>query len=187
MATMAEIEKNAEKRMRKVEDLLAKELRAIRTGRASAGLLEGVRVDYYNSKLPLNQVANINIPQPRLVEIKVWDENAVKPVEKALVAANIGMTPNTDGKTIRLNVPSLTSERRQELVKRAGVIAEEFRIEIRNIRREAKDNVKKLQQEGTISEDDYYRSVDDLQETTNKYIKSIDEHLEKKEKEIKEV
>ncbi len=186
MKSMSEIEKSAREKMRKVEEILSRELRGIRTGRASAALIEGIRVDYYGSKLPLNQVGNINIPQPRLIEIKVWDENAVGPVEKAIVAANIGMTPNTDGKTIRLNVPSLTSERREELIKRSAAVAEEFRVEIRNIRREAKEGLKKLQQEGDISEDDYYRAVESLQELTDKYIKNVDEHLEKKEKEIRE-
>ena len=186
MPTASEIEKNGEARMKKVEEILARELRGIRTGRASAALLEGVRVDYYGSRLPINQVSNINIPQPRLIEIKVWDENAVAHVEKSIIQANIGMTPNTEGKTIRLNVPSLTSQRREELVKRSSEIAEEFRVEIRNIRREGKNKLESLQKEGTISEDELYRSLDRLQKTTDIYIEKINEHLTKKEKEIKE-
>ncbi len=186
MVTVSDIERNTEHKMKEAEEILARELRGIRTGRASAALLDGVTVDYYGSKLPVNQVANINIPQPRLIEIKVWDENAVAPVEKAIISANIGMTPNTDGKTIRLNVPTLTSERRDNLIKRSGEVAEEFRVEIRNIRRDARNKIENLEKEGEISEDECYRSLERLQKITDKYVGLIDECLQKKEQEIRE-
>ncbi|MFW6134914.1 MAG: ribosome recycling factor [Elusimicrobiota bacterium] len=181
-----EIIKKAKNNMNSAVKKLSEELRSIRTGRASAGILEGIRVDYYGSKLPINQIGNINIPQPRLIEIKVWDENAVPHVEKAIISSNIGLNPNTDGKTIRLQVPSLTSERREELIKRIHAIVEDFRIEIRNIRRDANDEIKKMEKNSTISEDQSYRLQEKIQEITNENIEEINKLLEKKEKEIKE-
>lgn len=181
-----EIEKNAHKKMEKVIDALEQELRGIRTGRASAALLEGIRVDYYGSKLPVNQLANINIPQPRLIEIKVWDENAVAPIEKAINSANIGLNPSNEGRTIRLQVPSLTMERREEIVKRIHEIVEDFRVEVRNIRRDSNNQLKKLKIDGDISEDQTYRSTEKVQQLTDNNIKKINELLEKKEKEIRE-
>ncbi|MBN2406491.1 MAG: ribosome recycling factor [Elusimicrobia bacterium] len=181
-----EIEKSADSRMRNAIETLSKEIRSIRTGRASAAILEGIRVDYYGSMLPVNQIANINIPQPRLIEIKVWDENAVQPVEKAIISSNIGLTPNTEGKVIRLNVPSLTSERREELIKRLHIIVEEFRIEIRSIRRESNEELKKLKKDGVISEDQSFTSIEKIQKMTDTYIEEINKLLSKREKEIRE-
>ncbi|MGM0441572.1 MAG: ribosome recycling factor [Elusimicrobiota bacterium] len=176
---------NTKKKMKKTVERLKKELRGIRTGRASAALLEGIRVDYYGSKTPINQLANISIPQPRLIEIKVWDENALKPLEKAIIASNLGLTPSVDGKVVRLQVPSLTSQRREELIKRINDITEDFKVEIRNIRRAANDKIKKLEKSGDISEDKAYRDRDKIQDLTDKYTEKLDELLNKKEKEIK--
>ncbi len=181
-----DIEKKTKRKMEKVIETLAQEVRGIRTGRASAAILEGIRVDYYGSKLPLNQVGNINIPQPRMIEIKVWDDNAVAPVEKAIMTSSIGLTPNTDGKTIRLNMPSLTKERREDLIRHVHEIVEEFRVEVRNIRRDANDTIKKAKKSGEISEDEAYRQMDRVQGITDKHINKINDILEKKEKEIKE-
>ncbi len=181
-----EIETNTNKKMVKVIDTLTHELRGIRTGRASAALLEGIKVDYYGSKLPINQLANINIPQARLIEIKVWDDTAVAPIEKAIIAANIGLNPSNEGSIIRLQVPSLTSERRGDIVKRIHEIVENFRVEIRNLRRDANNRLKKLKKDGDISEDQSFRSTENIQKETDNYVKKIGELLAKKEKEIRE-
>jgi len=181
-----EIEKNTRNKMDKVIEALTHELRGIRSGRASGALLEGIKVDYYGSKLPINQLGNINIPQPRLIEIKVWDQNAVAPVEKAIISANIGLNPSNEGSIIRLQVPSLTSERRNELVKRIHEIVEDFRIEVRNIRRDANNKLKTMKKDSEISEDDAFRSTELIQKHTDEYIKKITGLLESKEKEIKE-
>lgn len=181
-----DVEKNVDARMKKVVQVLSEELRGIRTGRATAAMLEGIRVEYYGAMLPINQIANINIPQPKMIEIKVWDENAVQPVEKAIQKANIGFTPNTEGKTIRLAVPSLTAESRQNLVKRIHDIVEEFRVEIRNIRRESNEEIKKMKKDGDISEDELFRGQGAIQKVTDKHINEVDEILKKKEKELME-
>ncbi len=183
---VSQILKDTKKKMKKTVERLRKELRGIRTGRASAALLEGIRVDYYGSRTPINQLANISIPQPRLIEIKVWDKNALKPLEKAIVASNLGLTPNVDGKIVRLQVPSLTAQRREELIKRINDITEDFRVEIRNIRRDANDKIKKLEKNGDISEDQAYRNRDKIQEITDKYTEQLDKNLSHKEKEIRE-
>ena len=180
-----EIEKSSRNKMDKVIEALTHELRGIRTGRASGALLESIKVDYYGSKLPINQLGNINIPQPRLIEIKVWDQNAVAPVEKAIISANIGLNPSNEGSIIRLQVPSLTAERREELVKRVHEIVEDFRIEVRNIRRDANNKLKSLKKDSEISEDDSFKSTENIQKLTDDYIKKINEILESKEKEIK--
>ncbi|MEA3505915.1 MAG: ribosome recycling factor [Elusimicrobiota bacterium] len=181
-----EIEKKCKEKMDKVVETARQELRGIRTGRASAAILEGIRADYYGSQTPLNQLANINIPQPRLIEIKVWDQNAVSAVEKAIIAANIGLTPSTEGNIIRLQIPTLTSERRQQLVKRISDIVENFRVEIRNIRRDANKVIQQLAKDGKISEDQEYRSLENIQKITDTHIENIDKIAAAKEKEIKE-
>lgn len=178
--------KSTSEKMDKVINALTHELRGIRTGRASAAMVESVKVDYYGSVMPLNQVSNISVPQPRLIEIKVWDDNAVAAVEKAIISANIGLMPNTDGKTIRLNVPTLTSERREDIVKHLHVVVEDFRVEIRNVRRDANDEIKKLKKASEISEDDSFRTLDKIQKLTDEHIEKINSLLEKKEKEIRE-
>ncbi len=182
----ASVEDSTGKRMDKVVETLGNEIRGVRTGRASAAMLESVKVEYYGSVLPLNQVSNITVPQPRMLEIKVWDENAVPAVEKAIISSNIGLTPNTEGKTIRLNVPSLTAERREEIIKSLHNIAEDFRVEVRNIRRDANEEIKTLKKEGDISEDEAFRALDRIQKLTDKNIEKINEILAKKEKEIRE-
>ncbi len=181
-----EIERDATRLMEKVIETITKELRGIRTGRASAALLESIRVDYYGSKLPINQLANINIPQPRLIEIKVWDDMAVVPIEKAIITSNVGLNPSNEGRVIRLQVPSLTSERREDIVKRVHEIVEDFRVEIRNIRRDSNNKLKKLKKDGDISEDQSYRSIENIQQETDNHIKKINELSERKEKEIRE-
>jgi len=175
-----------EGKMAKVIEALSHELRGIRTGRASAAMVESVKVDYYGSKMPLNQVSNVSVPQPRLIEIKVWDDNAVAAVEKAIISANIGLMPNTDGKTIRLNVPTLTSERREDIIKHLHIVTEDFRVEIRNIRRESNEEIKKLKKDSEISEDESFRALEKIQKLTDESIEKINTLLAAKEKEIRE-
>ena len=177
----------AEERMRKTLEITGQHLAGIRTGRATAGLLDGVRVEYYGSMVPLSHVANINIPEPRLIVIQPWDRGLIPEIEKAIQASNLGLNPSNDGNVIRLPVPPLSEERRRDLVKVARKLAEEGRVAIRNIRREANDALKKAQREKVISEDDSKRAMADIQELTDKYIKLIDQLLEKKEQEIMEV
>ncbi len=181
-----EIEKKSREKMDKVVESVKQEIRGIRTGRASAAILEGIRADYYGSQTPLNQLSNINIPQPRLLEIKVWDDNAVSSIEKAIISANLGLTPNTDGNVIRLQIPSLTSERREQLVRRINELVEDFKVEVRNIRRNANKDIKQLAKAGDISEDQKYRSLDNIQKFTDNHIDKIDKIAKSKEKEIKE-
>jgi ribosome recycling factor len=136
--------------------------------------------------MPINQLANITIPQPRLIEIKTWDQTAVAPIEKAIIAANIGLNPSNEGNVIRLQVPSLTSERREAIIKRVHEIVENFRIEVRNIRRDANNQLKEMKKASDISEDEAYRSTENVQKATDSYIKKVNELLDKKEKEIRE-
>ncbi len=172
--------------MGKVLETLTYELRGIRTGRASSAILESIRVDCYGQTMPINQLGNITIPQPRLIEIKLWDENSVQPTEKAIISSNLGFTPSIDGNVIRIQVPSLTSERREELIKSAHIIVENFRVEIRNIRRNINEEIKKIKKSSEISEDEAFKSLDRVQKETDKHIELISNALTKKEKEIRE-
>lgn len=177
----------AETKMKKTVKNLADEFVTLRTGRASSALVERVVVEAYGSKSPLNQVANISVPEARLVVIQPWDKSLLGDIEKALMASDIGITPANDGKVIRLNFPPLTEDRRKDLVKQAKALAENNRVAIRNIRRDALEAIKKEQKDGKITEDDAKKATDDLQKLTDNYIKEIDKIAQDKEKEIMEV
>ncbi len=177
-------EYNLDEKMNKVLEHLDSDYQGIRTGRAHPGLLDAVKVDYYGSTLPIKQLANITAPETRILIIVPFDKGAVNTISKAILAANIGMTPNVDGETIRLVVPELTGERRKEFVKMAAKIAEEAKIAIRNIRRDANDTYKKMEKVSEITEDDLKKMLDTAQRTTDKFIAKIEEEFKKKEKEI---
>ncbi|HEX7318743.1 MAG TPA: ribosome recycling factor [bacterium] len=173
-------------KMEKSIVLLTQELSKVRTGRASPALLDDVKVDYYGSILPLNQVASISIPEPRLIVIQPWDKQALGAIEKAIHKASIGLTPNNDGNVIRLALPALTTERRDELVKLSQKLAEECRIAVRNIRRDANNEIKKEEKDKKITEDESFKTQEAIQKMTDEYIKKIDDILKKKEKDIRE-
>jgi ribosome recycling factor len=168
-------------------DALKRELVKIRTGRASLSLLDGISVDAYGSQMPLNQVGTLTIPESRMIAIQPWDPQMLAVIEKAILSSDLGLTPANDGKIIRLTIPQLTEERRLELVKQVKKVAEEFKVAIRNVRREANDALKTMKKDKDISEDDMFRLQDEAQKETDNYIKNIDEIAAGKEKEIMEV
>ncbi|HIP83848.1 MAG TPA: ribosome recycling factor [Desulfocapsa sulfexigens] len=174
-------------KMEKSVDSFKNELSKIRTGRASISLLDGISVDAYGSPMPMNQVATMTIPESRMIAIQPWDPQMVPAIEKAIMASNLGLAPANDGKVIRLTIPQLTEERRKELVKQVRKVAEEFRVAIRNVRREAIDTLKKQKKDKEISEDDLFKLQDDAQKETDTYVKQIDAVTENKEKEMMEV
>lgn len=176
-----------EEKMKKTLDVLAKEYSTLRAGRATPALLEKVFVDYYGTPTPVNQLATISVPEPRLLVIQPWDKSIVPQIEKAILKSDLGVTPNSDGNIIRLSIPPLTQEKRKELVKVVNKKAEEARIAIRNIRRDGNEQVKAEEKAGNISEDEVKRTLDEIQKLTDKYIKKIDQLAEAKEKEIMEV
>ncbi len=181
------IMKKTEKKMKKAYENTKKDFNTVRTGRARPSLVENIMVDYYGTQTPINQLANISAPEARQLIIEPFDKNVIENVEKAIMKANLGLTPNNDGNLIRINIPQLTEERRKELVKVVHEKAEDGRIAIRNIRREANDELEIMEEEGEISEDNYHRGLDNVQELTDDYINKIDNLLEKKENEIMEV
>lgn len=166
---------------------LHKEYAGLRTGRASTSMLDPVVVEAYGSKMPLNQVGSVSVPEPRLLTVQVWDAGLVKATEKAIREAGLGLNPQPDGALIRVPVPDLNEERRQELVKVAGKYAEQARISVRNVRREAMDSLKKMEKDNEISEDEHKRMSDEVQKLTDEHIKQIDDMLESKEKDIMQV
>lgn len=172
------------RRMDGAIETLQKELSGLRTGRASAHLLDTVVVDLYGSKMPINQVGTISVPEPRMLSIQVWDSSAVRSVEKAIRDAGLGLNPMPDGNNIRIPLPDLNEERRQELTKIAGKYAESSRVAVRNVRRDGMDIIKKAEKAGEISEDDMKRLSDEIQKLTDESIKKIDEMLSAKEKDI---
>lgn len=184
---LKEIFRLTEEEMKKALIDLEHEFNTIRTGRANPALLEAVLVDAYGGKTPIKQIASISIPDARSIVIQPWDKGTLGSIEKALLAANLGFTPTNDGRVIRINLPALTEERRKEFVKLAKNMAENFRIAIRNIRRKHKDEVKKLEKDHKIGEDEMYTDIDKIQEMTDSYIEKIDELLTLKEDEIMEV
>ena len=181
---MEEILEEAEKKMQKTVESISGQLARLRTGKASPALLEGIKVDYYGTPTPINQIASISTPEPRLIVIHPWDKSAVAAIEKAIQSSDLGLNPNSDGTVIRIPIPPLTEERRKELLKVAKNIAEEGKVAIRNIRRETIEKIKKMQKDGEIPEDDSYRLQDKVQDLTEKYTKKIDEILKNKEEEI---
>ncbi len=174
-------------KMEKSVEAFKNELSKIRTGRASLGLLDDISVDAYGSNMPLNQVATLTIPESRLIAIQPWDPQMLPAIEKAILKSSIGLTPVSDGKIIRLNIPQLTEERRKELVKQVKKIAEDHRIAIRNVRRDGNDTLKKQKKDKEISEDDLFKLQDEAQSETNSYVKQIDDITASKEKEVMEV
>lgn len=181
---MALDKNDIKRRMDGAIDTLQKEFSGLRTGRASANLLDPVVVDLYGSKMPLNQVGTISVPEPRMLSVQVWDGSAVKSVEKAIRDAGLGLNPMPDGNNIRIPIPDLNEERRQELVKVAGKYAENTRIAVRNVRRDGMDAIKKMEKDNDITEDDAKRLSDDVQKLTDDAVKTVDTMLSEKEKDI---
>ncbi|MEW6448508.1 MAG: ribosome recycling factor [Bacillota bacterium] len=173
--------------MKKAVEHLRKDLSTVRTGRATPALLDRITVDYYGTPTPVNQLATINVPEPRLLVIQPWDKSAISDIERAIMKSDLGINPVNDGSVIRLVLPQLTQERRQELVKLVRKKAEEGRVAIRNIRRDVNDELKARQKEGGFSEDELKRMQGEVQKLTDKYIKETDNVLAAKEKEIMEV
>lgn len=176
-----------EGRMDKTIEALKHEFASIRTGRASTALLDKVMVDYYGTPSPINQVANVTAPEPRLILVKPWEKSMIGPIEKAVLQSDLGLNPSNDGDTIRLAIPQLTEERRKELVKVVSKKAEEAKVAVRNIRRDANDALKKEEKAKTITEDDAKQGQDKIQKLTDKKIKAIDDLKDKKEKDVLEV
>jgi len=174
----------AKAKMDKTIEHYKKKLSSIRTGRASSSILNSIKVDYYGSPTPLNNISNITIPEAQLISIQPFDPSSLELIEKAISESDLGLTPNNDGNVIRLNIPSLTQDRRQELVKQVHTIIEDGRIAIRNIRRDANDQLKKLEKSHDLSEDNLKRSLDNIQEITDTYIGTLNQIQDNKEKEI---
>jgi ribosome recycling factor len=181
------LKKRLTDKMEATIEVFKKEIASIRTGRASLALLDGITVDYYGNQMPLNQVATLSVPEPRLITIQPWEQKIIPEIEKAIMKSDLGLTPTNDGKTIRLAIPPLTEERRKELVKVVKKRAEESRVALRNIRRDILEEIKKLQKEKNLSEDEVKRWNEEVQKITDTYIKKVDELLSHKEKEIMEV
>src|SRR6202162_6215428 len=184
MATPTHDLNELKRRMQGALQLLKQELGGLRTGRASASLLDPIQVEAYGSHMPLNQVATVSVPEPRLLSVQVWDRSLVHAVEKGISAANLGLTPNTEGQTIRLRIPELNEERRKELAKVAHKYAEAARVAIRHVRRDAMDLLKKLEKDHKISEDDEKRQAGEVQKATDATIADVEKMLAGKEKEI---
>jgi ribosome recycling factor len=183
----SEVIDELKKKMEGSVEAYKRELTKIRTGRASLALLDGIKVDAYGSQLPLDQVGTLTIPESSMIAIKPWDPQMIGPIEKAILSSDLGLTPANDGNVIRLTIPPLTEERRKDLVKQVKKIGEEFKVAIRNVRREANDTLKKMKKDKEISEDDMYRLQDEAQKATDSYIKQIDEITSSKENEVMEV
>ena len=175
---------NIELKMNKTLEHLSHELSIVRTGRASSNLLDSVKIDYYGSIVPLNNIAHVTVPEPQLIVVQAFDPNSLELIEKAIISSGLGLTPNNDGNIIRVNIPSLTEERRNELIKVLGKITEENRVSIRNIRREANEQIKQHQNDNGVSEDEVKRWLHNIQELTDKFIGEINIISANKEKEI---
>ncbi len=185
--TVKEIESEARRRMEKVLSDLQEDMGHIRTGRANISLLDSVRVDYYGSPVPLNQVAQLHVPEPAMITLQPWEPSMIAAIEKAIRSADLGLNPGNDGKLIRVPVPALTEERRRELAKKLSHVAEEHRVALRNIRRDSNDHLKKLFKEKAISEDEERQALDVVQKMTDGNITKIDTLAKAKEKDILEV
>ncbi|MBC7252265.1 MAG: ribosome recycling factor [Anaerolineae bacterium] len=179
--------KETEARMNKAVDALREDLKVIRTGRATPALIERLPVEYYGSLTPLNQLATISAPEPRLLTVRPWDATALPAIEKAILKSDLGLTPSNDGKIIRLVIPRLTEERREELAKVVARRVEEGRVAIRHCRRDAIEDLRELEKEKLISEDDFYRGRDEVQKLTDQFIKIMDEMGQRKIAELKEI
>jgi ribosome recycling factor len=185
--SIKEVQANLKSRMDKAIGDMQHEMASIRTGRASLGILDHIRVDYYGTPTPLNQLANLHVPEPSLITIQPWDVSQIGPIEKAIRASDLGLNPANDGKIIRLPIPPLTEERRKELVKRLHGVAEHHRVSVRNIRRDANDAVKKLLKDKKVTEDDDKRAHDENQKITDGYMEKIETAAKAKEKEVLEI
>ncbi len=174
-------------RMGKTLESFEKEMSKVRTGRASQNMLDSVRVDYYGTQTPLPQMATVSVPESRLITVKPWDVSVINEVEKAILKANLGLTPSNDGKLIRIAIPPLTEERRKDIVKTVSKTCEDYKVAVRNIRRDSNEMLKDLQKEGDISEDDSFKGQKQVQDLTDQYIKKLDDTFAAKEKEILEV
>ena len=183
---MSTVEEMTDK-MDKTIEAFRRELAKIRTGRASVDMFDGIKVESYGAMMPINQVATVTTPESRVIVIQPWDPQVLPSIEKAILKANLGMTPANDGKLIRITIPQLTEERRKELVKQVKKTCEDYRVNIRNARRDAIDVFKKQKKDKDISEDDMHKGQDEVQKVTDTYIKTIDDALADKEKEVMEV
>jgi ribosome recycling factor len=172
--------------MGKAVDSLKKELKRIRTGRASLSILDGIKVDYYGNPTPLNQMATLAVPESRLITIQPWDVSVIKEIDKAILKSDLGLTPSSDGKIVRITIPSLTEERRKELVKIVHKICEDYKVSIRNIRRDSNELLKSMKKDGEISEDESFKSQEQVQQITDEHITLVDKCFKEKEKEILE-
>jgi ribosome recycling factor len=181
---MQAVIKEVEAKMQGALDTLGREFAGVRTGRASTGLLEGIRVDYYGTPTPVPQVASLSVPDPKTLLIQPWDASLLPAIEKAIMKSDLGLTPANDGKVIRLVMPPLNEERRKQLAKAVGKLAEDARVAIRNIRHDANKKLKSMEKDKKISEDDGHRGQDQTQKITDKFIQRVDELLKKKEQEI---
>ena len=182
-----EVFSSHEDRMKKAIEVLRREYATLRAGRATTGLLDKITIDYYGAQSPINQVANISIPEPRTIVVQPWDKKSLPIIEKAILKSDLGLTPNNDGMVIRLILPQLTQQRRQELTKVVHKTAEDSRVAIRNLRRDANEDLKKIEKDKTASEDEVKKAQEDIQKLTDRYIKEIDQVMLTKEKEIMEV
>jgi len=187
VTVLKEAEKDAQERMQQAIGVLKKELGTIRTGRATPALLDGVTVEYYGSPTPVTQVASVAIPESRSMVIQPWDPTITGEIEKAILRANLGLTPTNDGKVIRIAIPALTEERRRDLVKVARKYGEEQRVALRNVRREVNEQIKRLERDGKVPEDDARRATERVQKLTDEFTAQVNQILEKKEKEVMEV
>lgn len=176
-----------EDRMEKAIQALKRDFTTLRAGRANPSMLDRVMVDYYGSQVPISQMANVTVPEPRMLVIQPWDKGTLKEIERAILISDLGITPSNDGSVIRLAIPQLTEQRRLDLVKQARKMAEESRVALRNIRRDGNDDIKKLEKSGDVSEDDSRRAQEHVQDLTNKFTAEIEKQLSAKEKEITEV
>ncbi len=181
-----ETKQEAKESMEKAIAALSREFKRVRTGRATPALLDGIRADYYGAPTPLNQMASISVPEPRLILIQPWDPKSCEAIEKAILKSDLGLTPNNDGKVVRIAIPPLTEERRKELVKVVRKMGEEAKVAIRNARRDANEMLKEYKKEGEISEDDAFRGQEQIQKLTDEYVAKVDELVAEKEKEIME-
>jgi len=183
---ITEICQEAQERMQKAIEDLKNDLKRVRTGRASLNILDGIRVDYYGTLTPLSQMASLAVPESRLITIQPWDVSVIKEIEKAILRSDLGLTPSSDGKLVRINIPPLTEERRKQLVKVIYKMSEDHKVAVRNIRRDANELLKDAKKESEIAEDEMFKGQEQVQQITDEHIKLIDETIRKKEKEILE-
>jgi ribosome recycling factor len=186
MSAFQVVHSETSQRMQKTLDTLKKDLSRIRTGRATPALLDGLTVDYYGSPMPINQVANISIPDARMIVIQPWEKSMLSPIEKAIQAAGLGLNPQSDGNMLRLPIPPLSEERRTELFKTCKKTGEENKVAIRNVRRDANEKLKKAEKDKEMTQDEEKKAIEEIQKLTDKFIKMVDDILMAKEKEIME-